>query len=120
MLLLLAFISAYLSFKSLSRVRYQEQITKRLRKIVIQALKGNIQIPWQVSNIIEDVRAWLKKGIHFVINYIFRDANMTMDWLSKFGHSITAFFSSDVCFSPFFRTIIVDDVDGRTVVRRGA
>ena len=27
-------------------------------QIVIQALKGNIQIPWQISNIIEDLRTW--------------------------------------------------------------
>jgi len=44
---------------------------------------------------------------------------MTTNWLSKFGYSIAASFSSDKCFSPTQRTILADDVVGRPLVRRG-
>jgi len=45
---------------------------------------------------------------------------MVVDWLSKFGHFITDSFSSDVYFSPSLSTILVEDVVGRTHVRKDA
>jgi len=85
---------------------------------VIQALKGKIQVSWQISNIIEDTHTWQIQGIQLIVTHIFREANIAADWLSKFGHSITAPFSSDVCFSPFLRVILTEDVIGCTLVRR--
>ena len=58
--------------------------------IVIQAPKVIFQIPWQISYIIKDVCTWLEHDTLNVINHIYHEANMTADWLSKFGHSITA------------------------------
>lgn len=63
-------------------------------KIVIQALRGKILVPWQIYNIIEDIRTWQNQDIHLLITHIFRETNMATDWLSKFGHLITASFSS--------------------------
>ena len=45
-------------------------------KIVIQALKENIQIPWQILNIIKDIHIWQMQRIHLLITHIFREANM--------------------------------------------
>ena len=47
--------------------------------IVIQALKGNFHIPWQIANIIEDVHSWIQQGIQFTITHTFREANMAVD-----------------------------------------
>jgi len=44
---------------------------------------------------------------------------MAADWLSKFGHSLTASFITDLCFSPFLRQTIADDCIGRALERRG-
>ena len=40
-------------------------------RIMIQALKGNIYIPWQISHIIADVCAYLNHDTQFFINHIF-------------------------------------------------
>jgi len=48
-------------------------------QIVIQALKRNIKIPWQRSNIIEDIHDWLNQDIHFTVNRIFWMVNMVTD-----------------------------------------
>ena len=58
-------------------------------------------------------------GIHIIANHVFREANMAVDWLSKFGHSITNSFSLDLCFSPALRALMVDDIAGCTLARRG-
>jgi len=87
---------------------------------VIQALKGKIQIPWQISNIIKDIHMWQTQGINLLITHIFREANMVADWLSKFGHSVTTSFSSNSSFSPTLMAILADDVARRTLMRRGA
>lgn len=44
-------------------------------KIVIQSLKGHIQIPWQILNIIKDIHLWQTQGIQLLITHIFREAN---------------------------------------------
>jgi len=77
--------------------------------MVTQALKGDIQVPRQISNIIEDAQAWLKQEIQANFNHIFQEANMAANWLSKFGHSISGFFSSDCCFSPNLPQMILDE-----------
>jgi len=45
---------------------------------------------------------------------------MEADWLSKFGRSIMDSFIVNLCFSPCLRTILEDDIVGRTFTRRGA
>ena len=87
--------------------------------IVIQALTGKFIVPWKIDTIIEDLHIWLQPATQVHINHIFREVNMAADWLSKFGHTITTLFSSDVCFSPALGTILADDIVRRTLVRRG-
>ena len=52
---------------------------------VIQALAGDIQVPWKIATITEDVQLWVKRDTLFQVQHIFREANMVVDWLSKFG-----------------------------------
>ena len=87
--------------------------------IVIQALKGKFHIPWQIANIIEDLHSWFQQGIPVTITHIFREANMAADWLSKFAHSLTDKFITDLCFFPFLSQIIADDLIRRTLAKRG-
>ena len=87
---------------------------------MIQALNGQIQTPWQISNIINDIRIWQTQGIQLLFTHIFREANMAADWHFKFGHTISTSYSSDICFSPSLKAILAADVVGRTLVRRGA
>jgi len=68
--------------------------------IVIQALKGEGQMPWQIAYIIKDVKASFQHVVQVSINHIYRKANMAAEWFSKFGHSITDFFITGLCFSP--------------------
>ena len=52
---------------------------------VIHALKGESKGPWQISHIIEDVRACLHQDIQVFINHTFWEANMAwqhIDYLS--------------------------------------
>jgi len=42
---------------------------------------------------------------------------MAVGWLSKFRHTVS--FSSDICFSPYLRAILVENVVERTRIRRG-
>jgi len=47
--------------------------------VIINALKDLASIPWQITNVIEDVRFWLSHDVQFEINYIYREANTAMD-----------------------------------------
>ena len=38
---------------------FNKIITEGDSLIIIQALKGNIQVPWKISNIIKDLKTWL-------------------------------------------------------------
>jgi len=42
-------------------------------KIVIQALEGTIQIPWQIQHVLDDILVWRNQGVHFTIKHIFRE-----------------------------------------------
>ena len=50
-------------------------------KIVIQALEWNIHMPWQIHNIIKDIRTWRELGIQIITNHTFKEINMAADWL---------------------------------------
>ena len=88
--------------------------------IVIQALKGECNVSWQIAHIIDDVKVSLQHVIHVSINQTFREANMAADWLFKFGHFITDSFIMKLCFSPTLCQIIADDCIGHALMRRDA
>jgi len=88
--------------------------------VVIGALRREIDVPWQIRTIIEDLQSMLQQIVHSQVTHIYREANMAADWLSKFGHSISDTWSAIQCNSLDFVTIIQDDRIGRTLVRRGS
>jgi len=73
---------------------YKEISTEGDNPVVIQALKGINQVPWQIATIIKDVCIWINQGLQVTINHTFRLANMAAKWLSKFVHSITNVFTA--------------------------
>uniref|UniRef100_A0A7C9A6W4 RNase H type-1 domain-containing protein n=1 Tax=Opuntia streptacantha TaxID=393608 RepID=A0A7C9A6W4_OPUST len=88
--------------------------------VVIGALRREIDVPWQIRTVIEDLQSMLQQIAHSQVMHIYREANMAADWLSKFGHSISDTWSATQCNSIDFVTIIQDDRIGRTLVRRGS
>ena len=102
------------------RARYSRLSIEGDNLIVIQALQGECQVPWQIAHIIVDVKAFLHQGVQYSIQHIFREANMAADWLFKFGHSLVDSIFTDDCFSPALRQIAADDCVGHALVRRGA
>jgi len=86
---------------------------------VIRALLGKTEGPWQISHIIEDVKAYLHQVTQVTIHHTFTEANIAADWLSKFAHLINDTFITYICFSPTLRQILADDCIGHTFMRRG-
>ena len=56
--------------------------------LVIEALQGRSAIPWQIKYVIQDVHIMPNQVDHVKVNYIYREANMAADWLSKYGYSL--------------------------------
>jgi len=86
--------------------------------VAIQALQGTIQVPWQITTIIQDTHAWLQVVSQVMIKHIFQEANMSVDWLAKFGHLITDRFSTNFYFSSHLSKIVAENIIGRTFVRK--
>uniref|UniRef100_A0A7C9DFK5 RNase H type-1 domain-containing protein n=1 Tax=Opuntia streptacantha TaxID=393608 RepID=A0A7C9DFK5_OPUST len=87
--------------------------------LVIQAIQDKVQIPWQVHNIVLEIKGLLAQCLQVTIRHIYREANLAADWLSKYGHSVPTNFLLSECHAPEFRNIIQEDWAGRTLVRRG-
>jgi len=88
--------------------------------IIIGALKREIEIPWQIQNVIKDIHVMISQAGQVKIRHIYREANMAANWLSKYGHSITGKLEATECFNIDLRNIVRNDMIGRTLVRRGA
>jgi len=66
--------------------------------IIIGAVQGKTETPWQICNVIQDIQVLLSQKGNVSIHHIYKEANMTADWLSKFGHSITGVLANTECF----------------------
>jgi len=88
--------------------------------LIIQVIQDRAQIPWQLRNIILEIKGLLNQCFQVMIRHIYREANMAADWLSKYGHSAPFNLLLAECDALEFRTIIQEDWAGRTLVRRGA
>jgi len=64
---------------------YKDIIVEGDNQLIINALLGTISTPWQISNVLRDVRFLLQSSNNdqFQIQHIYREANMAVDWLSK-------------------------------------
>ena len=88
--------------------------------IVIEPLQGKSAIPWQINYVIQDVQHLLAQFDQVIIKHIYREANMAVDWLANYGHSISGtMVTTEIC-NPDFRLIVRDDMLGCTLARREA
>ena len=58
-------------------------------KILIQAVQGRIQAPWEIQVLVQDIHYYLQTCNHVIINHIFREGNRAADWLAKLGLSLS-------------------------------
>ena len=89
-------------------------------QIVIKAVQKELQAPWQIAPIIEDIWNLIADCEEVLFRHIYREGNMAADWMAKYGctmrsHSLISFYSPPC--RPFLG-LLVDDNLGRTLVRR--
>ena len=87
---------------------------------MIGALKRVIEVSWQIKNVMQDLQALIEQAEHVQVAYIYREANVATDWLSKFGDYIADKWLSTEYDSLDLRAIVQDDRIGHTLVRRCA
>ena len=90
-------------------------------QIVIQAVQKQIQVPWQIAPILEDIWNMITCCESVLFKHTYREGNMAVDWMAKYGcvvksHSLGLFFSPP---SRQFLHLLVDDNLGRTLARKG-
>ena len=56
--------------------------------LIVKAIQGQVRVPWQLRNIVFEINVALNQCAQVKIRHIYREANMTANWLSKYGHSI--------------------------------
>ena len=54
-------------------------------KIVIQAVQGQIHIPWQIQNLIRDIHNMIPPSVYCLFQHTYREGNMAADWMAKYG-----------------------------------
>ena len=54
-------------------------------RIVIQAVKGEIRTPWRTHILVQDIRNVLSRFMSPSIQHVFREGNMTANWIAKLG-----------------------------------
>jgi len=91
-------------------------------KVVIQAIQGQIHIPWQIQPLIRDIHNMIPPYVHCLFQHTYREGNMTADWVAKYGCDIqkTSIFSFSYPFHKDFLSILIYDYLGRTLERRAA
>lgn len=57
-------------------------------RILIQAVKRQIQVPWAIQVLVQDINYFLERFNNVVVYHIFRQGNSAADWLAKFGLTI--------------------------------
>ena len=89
-------------------------------QIVIKAVQKQIQVPWQIAPILEDIWNMTTCCESILFKHVYGEGNMAADWMAKYGcvvrsHSLSLFFSPP-CRQ--FLYLLVDDNLGRTLARR--
>jgi len=89
-------------------------------QMIINALLGAISSPWQISNVLRDVRLLLQYSnrTQFQVRHIFRKANMAADWLFKSGHIHQIDTAKLGSLHRELQKIIWEDMTGRTFVKK--
>ena len=86
--------------------------------MVIKAIQGISHTPWKIQTLVQDVSGYLKTMDQATISYIYREANMTADYLANMGHVTSAFKTWECPPTTDLRVIMYADMMGHTLVRR--
>jgi len=90
-------------------------------QIVIKAVQKQIQVPWQIAPILEDIWNMTTCCESVLFKHTYREGNMAADWVAKYGCVVRSY-SLGLFFSPpsrQFLHLLVDDNLGRTLARKG-
>lgn len=87
-------------------------------RIVIQAIKGDIRIPWGIQMLVLDIRKNLTYFTYATISHVFREGNIVADWIAKRGLQLNSDFGLYTSPSPKLSCIIHDDYLYRSLKRR--
>ena len=101
---------------------YKDIIVEGDNQLIINALLGMISTPWQISNVLRDVRFLLQSSNNdqFQVQHIYREANIAADWLSKSGHLHQIDCTRLGSLPRELQKIVWEDMTGRTFVRKAA
>jgi len=99
---------------------YHHMLVEGDNKVVIQAIQGYIHIPWQIQTLIRDIYIMIPPNVHCLFQHTYREGNMTVAWVAKYGCSIrsTSIFSFSFPSNSEFLSIPINDNLGRTLERR--
>ena len=87
-------------------------------KILIQAMKGQMQAAWQIQTLLQDIQTDLQKCQLVTITHIFRQGNSATDWLVKRGLSLQSPLVWEEVPHRDLSFIFYEDNLGRTLERR--
>jgi len=59
-------------------------------KILIHAVQGRIQTPWEIQVLVQDIHYYLQTCTSVIVHHIFREDNRAADWLAKLGLSLSS------------------------------
>ena len=74
--------------KAAVQVRFTDIHIEGDNRILIQAVKRKIQVPWEIQVLVQDISTFLDRFNNVFINYAFRQGNCIVDWLAKYELSI--------------------------------
>lgn len=88
--------------------------------IVIQALRGEIEKPWKISNLIRDTGKF--QNLYGIVNirHTYREGNKTTDWIANAGHNYRDTMEWTSSPSLELDDILFADELGKTLERRAA
>ena len=74
--------------KAVVQVRFTNIHIERHNNILIQAVQRELQIPWEIQVLVQDITTYLSTFSNVIIDHIFRQDNTASDWVAKFGLSL--------------------------------
>ena len=106
--------------KAVIQARFMDIHIEGDNRILIQAVKGQIQIPWKIQVLVQDITIFLDRFNQVIINHIFRQGNSVADWLAKFRVSIPSITVWNLVPPLDPRRFLIEDNLGRALERRAS
>ena len=87
--------------------------------ILIQAVQGCIQPPWEIHVLVQDILFYLQQCNHVKVQHIFREGNRVADWLAKLGLSLSSTLVWNQVSNRDLLCLLQEDILEYTLARRG-